>query len=113
MPICLMRSYLHLDYHFLELWDILLRNCHYPHFMWKLLGELSSSCVHPSYSVGCFSLAILRSLCCSVILNYRVYEVLLLTFQSKSYVVESPYGYCFVNPGSGLNYAQELVMGEM
>ena len=40
-------------------------------------------------------------------LNYRVYETLLLMFQSKSGVVESPCGCCVVHPSSGLSYVQD------
>ena len=51
-------------------------------------------------------------MCCSVILNYRVYETLLLVFQSKACVVESHCGCCVVHPGLGLNYVQDSGMGE-
>ena len=48
-----------------------------------------------------------------ITVNYIVYETMLLVFQRKSYVVESPYGCFVVHPGSGLNYAQDLGMGEI
>ena len=73
----------------------------------------SSSCVYPSHSESvCFPLVRLWLLCCSIILNYRVYETLLLVFKSKSGVAESPCGCGVVYPGSGLNYVQDLGMGE-
>ena len=51
-------------------------------------------------------------MCFRVILNYRVYETLLLMFQWKAGVAESPCGCCVVHPGSGLSYVQDLGMGE-
>ena len=42
-----------------------------------------------------------------------MYETLLLVFQSKAGVVESPCCCCVAHLGSGLNYVQDLGMGEM
>ena len=38
---------------------------------------------------------------------------MILMFQSKVGIVESPCGCCVVHLGSGLNYVQDLGMGEM